>query len=296
LPPGLSNTNAEDVRALDAHLRAESKRAERPIPIIAKIELPGAVRHASAIVAEVDALMVARGDLGVEMDLAMVPSIQKHLLAVTRDAGIPCVVATQMLQSMIEAPTPTRAEASDVATAIFDGADGIMLSGETAVGRYPVEAVAMMSRINRFTETAMRRMRMTSGIDLEAERTAAVGPRHALVRAIWTAAHSVDARCVIVPSTTGQYARLISRNDFLLPVLALASDPRIARRMLLYRGVTPIQSDEIPEDEALVKRAEQEVLARGWAGVGDYVLVVVGEIANGDDAGTRILVHRLNAV
>ena len=131
--------------------------------------------------------------------------------------------------------------------------------------------------------------------ELEAERTAALGPRRALVRAIWTAAHSVDARCVVVPSTTGQYARLISRNDFLLPVLALASDPRTARRMLLYRGVTPVQSDEIPRDEALVERAEKEVLARGWAEVGDYVLVVVGEIASGDDAGTRILVHRINA-
>ena len=287
--------SADDVRALDAHLRTVSGRSERPIPIVAKIEVPRAVDHASEIVAEVDALMVARGDLGVEMDIALVPSIQKHLLAVTRDAGIPCIVATQMLQSMIEAPTPTRAEASDVATAIFDGADGVMLSGETAVGRHPVEAVAMMARINRATETAMRRMHVTSGKDLEAARAAPIGPRGSLVRAIWTAARSVDARCVVVPSSTGQYARLISRNDFLLPVLALASDPKVIRRMLLYRGVTPVQSDEIPKDDALVKRAEQEVLARGWAKAGEYVLVVAGEFWSGDDAGARILVHRVRS-
>ncbi|HJO22734.1 MAG TPA: pyruvate kinase [Myxococcota bacterium] len=285
--------SADDVQALDAHLRKVSGQDKRPIPIVAKIEVPRAVDHASEIVSEVDALMVARGDLGVEIDIAMVPSIQKHLVAVARDAGIPCIVATQMLQSMIEAPTPTRAEASDVATAIFDGADGVMLSGETAVGRYPIEAVTMMARINRTTETAMRRMNVTSGKDLRASRTASFGPQGALVRAIWTAARSVDARCVVIPSSTGQYARLISRNDFLLPVLALASDPQIIRRMLLYRGVTPVQSDQIPEHEALVERAEQEVLTRGWAKAGEYVLIVAREFWCRDDAGAHILVRRV---
>ncbi|MEE2678411.1 MAG: pyruvate kinase [Myxococcota bacterium] len=285
--------NADDVRALDAHLRASSHSAERPIQIVAKIEVPGAVDHAAAIVEEVDALMVARGDLGVEMDIALVPAIQKHLLAVARDAGIPCIVATQMLQSMIAAPTPTRAEASDVATAIFDGADGVMLSGETAVGQYPAESVATMARINRATETAMRRMRVTSGRDLEATHAAAPGPGRSLVHGIWSAARSAKARCVVVPSSTGHYARMISRNDFLLPVLALAADPRTIRRMLLYRGVTPVQSDEIPTGEALVQRADREVQARGWAGPGDCILVVAGDVWRGDEAGAGILVHRV---
>lgn len=287
--------NANDVRALDAHLRTSSGSSERPIPIVAKIEVPGAVDHAAAIVAEVDALMVARGDLGVEMDIALVPAIQKHLLAVARDAGIPCIVATQMLQSMIEAPTPTRAEASDVATAIFDGADGVMLSGETAVGQYPVESVSTMARINRATETAMRRMRVTSGRDLEATQAAVLGPGRSLVRGIWSTARAVEARCVVVPSSTGQYARMISRNDFLLPVLALASDPRVIRRMLLYRGVTPVQSDDIPVGDALVQRADREVQERGWATAGEYILVVAGEIWRGDHAGAGILVHRVGA-
>jgi pyruvate kinase len=281
--------NADDVRALDAHMRSCTGSSERPLPIVAKMEVPKAIEHAKTIAQEVDAMMVARGDLGVEMDLALVPSIQKHLLAVTRDARKPCIVATQMLQSMIESPVPTRAEASDVATAIFDGADAVMLSGETAVGQYPVEAVSTMHRISRITETTMRRLSLSTGCDLEPMVTGSCGAHRALVQGAWRVARMMKARCIVVPSNRGVHAQALSRNDFQLPVLALAEDCKTIRRMLLYRGVTPVQVEPMPIGRDLVYRAEQEVTARGWAEPGQHVVVLSSEPVDG--AGVKIIVH-----
>ncbi|MDG2201302.1 MAG: pyruvate kinase [Phycisphaerales bacterium] len=283
--------SAEDVQSLEAHMRSVAGTQNRPIPIIAKMEVPRAIEHAASIVQEVDAMMVARGDLGVEMDLALVPSIQKHLLAVTRDARIPCIVATQMLQSMIESPVPTRAEASDVANAIFDGADAVMLSGETAVGTWPVEAVSTMHRISCISESTMRSLSISTGGDLEPIADVAPGPLESLVDATWTAALSANARCIVVPSSSGLHARHLSRNEFQLPVLALADDPRAVRRMLLLRGVTPVQVDALPDPAHLVERAESEVLALGWAEAGEMIIIVARDDLV--DSGARMIVHRM---
>jgi len=283
--------SATDVQALDAHMRSVAGTEDRPMPIIAKMEVPRAIEHAASIVQEVDAVMVARGDLGVEMDLALVPSIQKHLLAVTRDARIPCIVATQMLQSMIESPVPTRAEASDVANAIFDGADAVMLSGETAVGAWPVEAVSTMHRISCTSESTMRSLSISTGGDLEPVTDGAPGPLESLVDATWTAALSADARCIVVSSSGGLYARHLSRNEFQLPVLALSHDPRVVRRMLLLRGVTPVLVDTLPDRALLVERAESEVLARGWAEQGEMIIIVARDDLV--DSGARMIVHRM---
>ena len=267
---------AADVDALDAHLKECAKVSTRPIPIIAKMEVPVAIEHAREIAASVDAMMVARGDLGVELDLAEVPAVQKHLMSICRDADLPCIVATQMLESMIEAPTPTRAEASDVANAVFDGADAVMLSGETAVGRYPVETVEVMRRITRTTEAGMRSMNLVSGGDLELPQRQIHGGEVALTHGVWAAAIDSDARCIIVRSHTGAWARRLSRNNVLLPVLAFADDSRTVRRMLLYRGVTPVYFEELPEGPDLWSLAEREVRSRGWAGDGDHVVLVTG--------------------
>ena len=282
---------ADDVRSLDAHLRSCAGTEGRPIPIIAKMEVPQAIEQARLIVDEVDAVMVARGDLGVEMDLALVPSIQKHLLAVARDARIPCIVATQMLQSMVESPAPTRAEASDVANAIFDGADAVMLSGETAVGAWPVESVETMHRICRITESTMRSLSITTGGDLEAAASVDMGPLEALVDAAWTAALACDASCLVVPSRSGVHARHLSRNTFHLPVLSLADDARVVRRMLLLRGVTPVQVERMPDRASLVSVADGLVRQHGWAKDGETIVVVARD--DEVDSGARIIVHRI---
>ncbi len=285
---------AADIESLDAHLRVCAGSGKRLIPIIAKMEVPSAIEHAASIIDAADAIMVARGDLGVELDFAQVPAIQKHLLSLCRDAGIPCVIATQMLQSMIESPTPTRAEASDVANSIFDGADGVMLSGETAVGQYPVEAVAAMNRITRATETSMRTMHLESGGDLEAPRCELPGAPGSPVHMAWTMARESNVRCIVVPSSSGRRARLLSRNNFLLPVLALSPEERVVRRMLLYRGVTPVQVDSMPAAEDMVETAERLVRDRGWAVDGDSILVMADE-PGPDGSEPDPVVHRLGS-
>ena len=284
--------SAADIKSLDGHLRSCDGSDVRSIPIIAKMEVPSAIEHAASIIDAADAIMVARGDLGVELDFAQVPAIQKHLLSLGRDAGVPCIIATQMLQSMIEAPTPTRAEASDVANAIFDGADGVMLSGETAVGRYPVESVEAMNRITRTTEASMRSMDLESGGDLEAPRCELPGAPGSPVHRAWTLARESGVHCIVVPSSSGRRARLLSRNSFLLPVLAMSPSEQVVRRMLLYRGVTPVQVDTMPSAGNMVETAERLVRERGWAVDGDLILVMADE-PGPDGNEPDPVVHRL---
>jgi pyruvate kinase len=288
--------NAADIEALDVHLMQCSGMKSRPIPIIAKMEVPSAIDHAREIASSVDAMMVARGDLGVELDFAEVPVVQKHLMSICRDADLPCIVATQMLESMIDAPTPTRAEASDVANAVFDGTDAVMLSGETAVGRYPVEAVKVMRRITRTTEAGMRSMKLVSGGDLEMPQARSHSRESAMTHGIWSVAIESNATCIIVRSHTGGWARRLSRNNVLLPVLALADDSRAVRRMLLYRGVTPVYVEELPDGPALWSLAEHEVRSRGWARDGDHVVLVTGTPVQSGDAAASVVVHRLDSV
>ena len=240
-------------------------------------------------------MMVARGDLGVELDLAEVPAVQKHLMSICRDADLPCIIATQMLESMIESPTPTRAEASDVANSVFDGADAVMLSGETAVGAYPIETVEIMNRITCTTEAAMRSMQLVSGGDLESPRERVISGETALTHGVWSAAIDSNARCIIVRSHTGGWARRLSRNNVLLPVLALTDDERIVRRMLMYRGVTPVYIETLPDGPDVLERAEREVRERRWAGDGDHVVLVTGSPVRSGDASASVVVHRLDA-
>jgi pyruvate kinase len=244
------------------------------LPIIAKIERPSAVERAEEIIDAADAIMVARGDLGVEMDLARVPVIQKQLALAAHDYGKPCIIATQMLQSMIDSPIPTRAEASDVAGAIFDGVDAVMLSGETAIGRYPVLAVETMSRIARHTEAHLaqqqRESRAPRKLVESRYRTAA------LAHGVWTVARDIGAAFIVVWSQQGGGARYLSQNEFSIPIIAVSTDDRALRQMQLLRGVTPVRVP-LPESmEHFTRQIDVYLTATGWAKAGDCGIIVAG--------------------
>lgn len=248
--------SGDEVKQLADHLRSvcafdrngtglDASDRSSYIPIIAKIETPQAVDHIDDIIEHADGLMVARGDLGVEMDVATVPVIQKKLVRVAHDNGKPVIVATQMLESMITSPTPTRAEVSDVANAILDGADAVMLSAETAVGRYPHLAVDTMRRVALATEAKWRDdgaspMPPKLGI-VTKERIAA------LAHGAWHIARDIDARLIVAWSQLGAGVRYLSRNNFQVPILAFSTDIHAVRRMNLLYGVYPILMQDVPE-------------------------------------------------
>jgi len=247
------------------------------IPVVAKVERPQAVTNIEEIVEASDAVMVARGDLGVEMDIARVPVVQKRIVEVCGHYGRPCIVATQMLESMISEPMPTRAEATDVAGAIFEGADAVMLSGETAVGHDPVLVVETMRRIVAMAEAAShageREPNPPSHASVRGYRTAA------LAHGAWHVARDMEASLVACWSQRGGTARYLSQNDFRAPILAWTSDRRWARRMALYRNVTPVRSAP-PESGRLADwtdMVEGFALERGLAEEGDVVVLLAGK-------------------
>jgi len=271
--------SARELNALRAAIREQASAQGKGddglrLPIIAKIELPTAVEHIESILEAADGIMVARGDLGVEMELARVPVIQKRLIEASHAAGKPCIVATQMLESMIDSPTPTRAEASDVATAIFARVDAVMLSGETAVGKFPVLAVEYMRQIAAQTEGYVAEQPATPSPPAkpreERYRTAA------LAHGVWTIAQDYGARVVVVWSQTGGGARLLSQNEFCIPIVAISSDERAVRQMQLLRGVFPVRFD-LPEDlSAFTARVDEYLLEHDIAERGDPCILVAG--------------------
>ncbi|MEE2907133.1 MAG: pyruvate kinase [Planctomycetota bacterium] len=268
---------------------------ERPLPIIAKIEVPPAVAAAEEIIAAADGVMVARGDLGVEMDLAQVPVIQKRLIAIARRLDRPCIVATQMLQSMVDSPVPTRAEASDVANAIFDGADAVMLSGETAIGDYPVLAVETMHRIAQETEAWIDDSE-GSVVEFSPVRSSfdqATDDTHALVAGIWSAAKTVHAKCIVVFSEWGTWSRLISRGVRPVPIVAYTPRPSVVRQMLLCRGVIPELMEIVPDDAILSRDAQHRLGDVAWLEDGDAIIVVLGRPLKKESHSARITVHRI---
>lgn len=288
--------SADDVRTLSEGLAAIKHRAGVPhmrMPIVAKIELPSAVENIDGIFQATDAIMIARGDLGVEMDLARVPVIQRRLQAASDLWGKPCIVATQMLETMISSPSPTRAEASDVAGAIFDRADAVMLSGETAVGRYPVVAVEHMRRIAEYTELELaQRPQTTSAPQKLIEtryRTAA------LAHGAWTIAQDMDAKFIVVWSQQGGGARYLSQNNFHIPIIAATTDERAARRMQLLRGVTPILMPR-PENLAhFTAMADSFLLETAWAKQGDVCVLVAGEPIGVEGITNSLAIHSVGS-
>lgn len=267
---------AEDVRTLREFLA----RQGRAMPIIAKIERPQAVEHLVEIAREADALMVARGDLGVEMSPEKVPLLQKRIIELGNRQGIPVITATQMLESMLRQPKPTRAEASDVANAIIDGTDAIMLSGETAVGDYPVKAVQMMARIA--VEVEQR-------IEFKSYPATGHTATHALSEAVSLIARTAEAAGIAVLTTTGFTARLVAGERPKPPVIALTTNPLVYHALNLFWGVTPLLVQSKPETfDGLIDLAETTLRERRLVNTGDR-LVVVGGIPAGQPCGTNFL-------
>jgi pyruvate kinase len=240
--------------------------------IMTKMEKPQALENLEAILAESDAVMVARGDLGVELPPEEVPLAQKRIVHAAWQRGIPVVVATQMLESMISAPAPTRAEASDVATAVFDGADAVMLSAETAAGQYPYEAVNMMDRI---VERVERDPGWRSTI--EAQRPS---PEHASTSAIAAAsrqiAHTIGAAAIAAFTEGGSTALRIARERPDVPVLGLTSNLATARRLAVVWGVHAVQTTEVHSMTEGVARAARITRTEGFAEPGQEVVVTAG--------------------
>ncbi len=279
---------AADVESLRAILR-QAAPGKRPIPIISKIEVPEAVTRIDEILEVSDAMMVARGDLGVEMDIAEVPILQKKLIERARHHGTPCIVATQMLESMIEAPSPTRAEASDVAAAIFEQVDATMLSGETAVGKWPVLAVEQMRRITANVEAWQNAQPARSRAPRGLRETR--HPTAALAHGVWTVANDVGAACIVVWSETGSGAMYLSRHDFGVPIVAVTTDQGAARRMELLRGVLPVQMDQPADFATFLANLDKLLLERRLARRGEPCIVVAGEPLGAPRVTNRLAIH-----
>lgn len=279
-------------RVIEQHVPAAQRDGFR-LPIVAKIELPAAVRNIEDIVNVCDMVMVARGDLGVEMDLARVPVIQKDLLRISQSYGRPGIVATQMLESMINNATPTRAEATDVANAIFDGADAVMLSGETAVGRYPTLAVEHMRRIAIQAEAYLAQQ---PRVDTNPERLIGAQFRTAaLAHGVWTVACDFDAEVVVVWSQAGGGARYLSQNNFDIPIIAISSDERAVRQMQLYRGVVPVRMD-VPKSLAEFTQRVDDFLRRdGWCQDGDTTVLVAGSPIGKTGVTNSLAIHTVGS-
>ena len=256
---------AEDVK----EARSAIARSGKAIPIIAKLEKPEAIENLEAILAETDGVMVARGDLGVEMNPEKVPVVQKQIIARARDFRLPVITATQMLESMTQNPRPTRAEASDVANAIFDGTDAVMLSGETASGRYPCESVEMMDRIIREAEASVQ-------VFARPQRLAHINVAEATCEAICHAAEDLQMKVIAVFTETGSTARLISKYRPRSPIIAFSPNQETRRRLSLLWGVLPRSLKHVADIDSLAAMAELRLLEENLVVAGDVVGIVAG--------------------
>ena len=240
--------------------------------IIAKLEKPQAVEHLDAILQVADGIMVARGDLGVEVPPEKVPAIQKYIIRRAAEYFKPVITATQMLESMIENPRPTRAEVSDVANAIYDGTDAVMLSGESAVGKYPVEAVEMMARIVTETERHMRE-------NLEPqprERRSGLSIAETICEATAHAADDLDLRGIALFTESGATARQLSKYHPTAPIFALSPLDVTVNRLNLLWGTTPIRCPKVNSNEAMVDCAEKLLEKGGYVRPREVIAIVAG--------------------
>ncbi|KQO80493.1 pyruvate kinase [Methylobacterium sp. Leaf90] len=240
--------------------------------IMTKVEKPQALERIEDIIRLSDAVMVARGDLGVEIPHEDVPARQKELIRACRVAVKPVVVATQMLNSMVNAPAPTRAEASDVATAIYDGADAVMLSAESATGRYPIEAVAMMDRIIRSVEGHKLYHSIIAALEPGEEET----PPHAVATATATLAEAVHASAIVTYTESGTTAARVARKRPAVPILALTPNIDTSRRLSLLWGAHSVRTDDVDSYEEMTAKACHHAQEEGFAKPNDIVVVAAG--------------------
>ena len=279
------------IRDADAieEVNRELARHGANLPVLAKIELRDAVENIKAIVEVADAVMVARGDLGIEMPMQRVPLIQKEIVSQCNRHAKPSIIATQMLESMTDNPRPTRAEVSDVANAILDGADAVMLSGETAIGAHAVEAVATMVRIAEDVEAygEIKTLPLLEGSDEGLPIPVAVS------RSAVELADRLDARVIITFTTSGFTARHHSAARPRTPILAVSPWEAIVRRMALYWGVMPVQITSVEDTDEMIQRAKQAAVGVGLASGGDVVVIAAGLPLEVSDTTNLIQVQRI---
>lgn len=275
---------AADVRALRERI------GKTAVPIVAKIEKPEAVNDIDSILEVSNGIMVARGDLGVEMSLEMVPPIQKRLIRAARRRNRFVITATQMLESMIESPNPTRAEVSDVANAIYDGSDAVMLSAETSVGKYPVEAVQYMARIAAEAENGLRRRGFT-----EPPRIDASSDSDILADAAYLAAKAANVEAIVVFTDTGYSARLISRYRPPVKIVAMTSSPGVVRRLLIHYGVVPVLAPAVTSTDEMLQQIDTLLVDRGLLHAGEKVVFVAGTPIGRAGSTNLMKLHRVAA-
>jgi len=275
---------AADIRNIKQYM------GEKAVPVVAKIEKPEAIKNIDEIISETDVIMVARGDLGVEISAEKVPVVQKMIIEKCQKAGIPVITATQMLDSMMANPIPTRAEASDVANAIFDGSDAVMLSGETAFGKYPVESVTIMSNIIKEAEKGgyyrLRTERRTasSPVPLSSSRS--------ICHVAYISADDIKADYIVVFTESSFTGRIMSKYRPSVPILGVTPDERSLRKMALYWGVTPTLVDARLGIHQDLKELEDHLKKQKLAKTGDKIIITAG--AYSEEGGTNMIrLHRL---
>ena len=279
---------ADELSALKELIR-ELEPDRAAVPVMAKVEKPAAVDNIDEIIGVADAIMVARGDLGIELSPEEVPMAQKRIIRACNEAGIPVVTATQMLDSMIRNPRPTRAEASDVANAVLDGTDAIMLSGETSIGAFPLQALRTMVRI---------------ADEVEVERAegwgypqplAGQGSRRDTADAVSFAAretaHAVGAAAIVTPTVSGYTARLMSHHRPQVPIIAVTPSWAVQRQLMLYWGVTPLYAPRTDNTDHVIEHAVRAALSRHLVQRGDTVVVSAGAAGSAPGITNLIRVH-----
>lgn len=275
--------SARDIQSIKSIL----KKNNAPIPVIAKIEKPEAVHNCDAILHLADGIMVARGDLGVELKPEQVPIIQKHIIRKAIYANKPVITATQMLESMNTNPIPTRAEASDVANAIFDGTDAIMLSGETATGKYPVKAVQTMAKIADEAEHSS-----LIHYNMQYQKDPEDLIPHAVAQSSVNILHEVDAKALVVFSWSGRTPKLISKQRPSKPIYAFTPFKNIYNRMSLVWGVIPLLIDPYKDTKRLIAAGEEILLARRCIKRNDLIVILTG-LARKSGSTNLIKLHRV---
>lgn len=275
------------VRSADDIKLARTHVAKRNTPLIAKIEKPQAVENLEAIAAVADGVMIARGDLGVEMPLEQLPAIQKRAVAEVNRMGGLVIVATEMLESMVGNPRPTRAEVSDVANAILDGADAVMLSGETAAGKYPIDAAATMARIVEETERGVSSGLRPSLVDRKEDLSTGVAA------AAVAAAEQLGIDTIITYTERGHTARLVSEFRPRAQIIGLTPNPDTVNRMALYWGVRGLHVGRLQSTDAMLKQVRRLCREEGLCKVGSPVVIVAGVPLNEPGKTNMMSVHRI---
>jgi len=275
--------------AADVQLLRE-RIGRRAVPILAKIEKPEAWENIETILNVADGVMVARGDLGIETALEKVPRIQKSVIRRARRKGRFVITATQMLESMIANPTPTRAEVSDVANAIYDGTDAVMLSAETAAGKYPVEAVKFMARVANASEDSIRKKGF-----LEPPRSPESSNAQILADAAYRAARESGATAIVVFTTTGSSARLVSRYRPPVSIYAITPNAPIARQLAVNYGVTPVLAPEVSNTDEMLAQMDRLMVERGYLEAGQLVVFLAGQPVGRQGTTNLMKLHRVGA-